>query len=82
MPRKYKGLGVGGFCLPEKSIHDYVTYGDLQRELRRLRVAIMRLAARSHDIGDEDARIIMDCLKEPGERDVGGCDDRRDDGTN
>lgn len=63
-----KGLGVAPYCLPDKSITDSVSHDELQRELRRLRVAIMRLAARSHDISDEDAKLINECLKEPSER--------------
>lgn len=65
---KRKGLGVAPYCLPEKSLADPVSHDELQRELRLLRVAIMRLAARSHDLSTEDGQLIVDCLKEPHER--------------
>lgn len=72
MARKYKGLGVGGFCLPEKSMADPVTHAELQRELRRLRTAIATIADRSRDLGSSDYATIHNCLREPGEREGEG----------
>lgn len=68
MARKYKGLGVGGFCIPEKSINDNVTHREMQDELNRLREAISILLIRSHDVGQESAIRIFDLLKRPEER--------------
>lgn len=69
MPRKYKGLGVGGFCLPEKSIRDHVTQEEMQQELSRLRAAITILANRLfHQLGSEDTRTIGELVARPEDR--------------
>jgi hypothetical protein len=52
----------------EPSISDPVSHDELQRELRRLRQAVILLASRSHDISRDDAGRIMDLVKEPYER--------------
>ena len=57
---KRKGLGVAPFCIPEKSLSDKVTHGELQGELNRLREAIMLLASRlGNELGTDDARRIL-----------------------
>jgi hypothetical protein len=67
--RKYKGLGVGGFCIPEPSLGDKVTYRDMELELQRLRAAITLLASRlGNELSTVDAGRILDLLKPPCER--------------
>lgn len=69
--RRYKGLGVGGFCIPEPALSDKVTHRELQDELNRIREAVITMVVRSHDLGVEDRKHIASLLERPEDRKAG-----------
>jgi hypothetical protein len=51
-----------------KSIAESVSHEEFQRELERLRECIRTLGNRSHDLGSDDYKYLIELLKRPEER--------------